>query len=217
MISGQARYAIPGTGWRHQASWAIGPLAVLGVILFAEEGPEISAAPRSVARVINQPPPREVQPSPPKVVSLLNANVETGPNATRRGDDAHVMPQEVEDELPNDGIRVRASNAARFRTWCVRLCDGFYFPVNYLTTRSRLEADDAQCRASCSSEARLYVNTVLGRTASPLADLSGKPYTELPTAFAYRMAVNPSCTCDGSRMMVTSTTLPPGVLDGRRR
>lgn len=212
MISGQLRYAISGSGWRHQASLALGPLAVLGLILFSEEGPETTHGRAAAAGVINQPPPRNLQRPPPKV-SLLNASALSSPATVK---DDHWPSAGVADELPNAGIRVRTSNAVRFRTWCVRLCDGFYYPINYLTTRGQLQVDDEKCRASCSSEARLYVNTVLARTVSPLADLSGRPYTALPTAFAYRAAMNPACSCDGSRMVVTSSTIPPRILDAPR-
>lgn len=62
---------------------------------------------------------------------------------------------------------------------------------------------------SCSSEARLFVNAVVGHATGPLMDLSGQPYTALPTAFAYRTAIDPECTCDGPRMLVTWSTLRP--------
>ncbi|WP_072395445.1 DUF2865 domain-containing protein [Hyphomicrobium sp. CS1GBMeth3] len=136
---------------------------------------------------------------------LLNPHAESV--TTVRHDEAL---GDVAEEAPSEIVAARPSKAVRFRTWCVRLCDGFYYPMNYLTTRGRLQADDDKCRASCSSEARLFVNAVVGRKAAPLMDLSGLPYTALPTAFAYRREVSSSCTCDGSQMMVTSSTLGHG-------
>lgn len=204
MNSGLWKCVLPVSGWRAQACWILGPLSVLGVVLVSE-----TAAERGTVGAVERPGHRDLLRPPPKV-TILNPSVHALGSI---GQDNEETSRDVEGEPPHETYRVRASNAARFRTWCVRLCDGYYYPINYLTTRGRLQADEERCRASCSSEARLYVNAVIGRTAAPLADLSGQPYTDLPTAFAYRAAFNPDCTCDGSRMLVTSSTAPPSGLD----
>lgn len=207
MNSGQWSCALPILGWKRQACWALGPLSVLGAVLaFAP------AVERGVVAAKKRPCHQDLQQPPPKKVTLLNPSA----HALRGvGQDDEEPSRHIEDGLPHEAYRVRASNAARFRTWCVRLCDGYYYPINYLTTRGRLQADEEKCRASCSSEARLYVNAVIGRTAAPLADLSGQPYTDLPTAFAYRAVLNSECTCEGAQMLVTSSTAPPSIFDER--
>ncbi len=202
MISRLWRGAISRPIW---TCWALGPLGLVGAVLAYEDASETRGALRERARVIDHAPIGERQPGPLEV-SLLNPSAHPSPVQ----DDE--PPAEIADSLPNKGVRVRASNAVRFRTWCVRLCDGYYYPMNYLTTRGRLEADEEKCRASCSSEMRLYVNSVAGYKASPLADLSGQPYTDLPTAFAYRAALHRDCTCEGLRMLVTNSTVPPGLI-----
>ena len=45
----------------------------------------------------------------------------------------------------------------RYRTVCVRLCDGFYFPIHYSTYGSRASQDAQKCQASCAAPAELYV------------------------------------------------------------
>src|SRR5215467_7410334 len=44
---------------------------------------------------------------------------------------------------------VTPSAVATYRTLCVRLCDGFYFPISFAVPASSLERDAERCRASC--------------------------------------------------------------------
>src|SRR5688572_4629876 len=39
----------------------------------------------------------------------------------------------------------RRSVAGTYRTWCVRSCDGYYFPVSFSTTREHLSTDQVTC------------------------------------------------------------------------
>jgi hypothetical protein len=114
----------------------------------------------------------------------------------------------------NKSFRFRPGKGVRFRTWCVRLCDGFYYPINNLTTRDRLAADEMKCQSSCSSESRLYFNTIVGYKARPLTDMQGNLYTSLPTAFAYRTKLDPSCTCGVSGMRASATVQPESASAG---
>jgi hypothetical protein len=45
-----------------------------------------------------------------------------------------------------------------YRTLCVRLCDGFYFPISYSTRRGRFAGDAKQCEQSCPAGSRLFVH-----------------------------------------------------------
>jgi hypothetical protein len=40
---------------------------------------------------------------------------------------------------------------------CVRLCDGFYFPVSFSTLGSRFPEDEAKCKDQCAAPAELFV------------------------------------------------------------
>lgn len=82
-----------------------------------------------------------------------------------------------------------------YRTLCVRLCDGFYFPVSFAVRRERFAHDDSVCRRRCGSEARLFVHRNPGEDVEDMRDLSGRPYKNLSSAFLYRTSYQPSCKC----------------------
>jgi hypothetical protein len=84
-----------------------------------------------------------------------------------------------------------------FRTLCVRLCDGFYWPVGYATQRDRLARDAKQCERSCPSRARLFLHRNPGGEVDDMVDLDGHPYRKLSTAFLYRTQYVADCTCRG--------------------
>lgn len=81
-----------------------------------------------------------------------------------------------------------------YRTVCVRLCDGYYWPISFAIDSSDLVRDGAKCEQSCSMPAKLYYAPVMGE-APELVDLNGQPYTRLGTAFQFRVSYNPSCKC----------------------
>ena len=82
-----------------------------------------------------------------------------------------------------------------FRTVCVRLCDGYYWPVSFATVRDRLAHDARQCDKSCPSRARLFMHRNPGETVEDLVDLEGRPYRKLSAAFLYRTQYVTDCTC----------------------
>ncbi len=76
------------------------------------------------------------------------------------------------------------------RAFCVRTCDGRYFPV-----RSRPGMSAAQaCQAFCpASETRLYA----GGNIDYAVARDGSRYPEMPNAYRYRKQMVDSCTCNG--------------------
>lgn len=82
-----------------------------------------------------------------------------------------------------------------YRTMCVRLCDGYYFPINYNTPSGYLHRDADSCSARCGAQARLFYYPTGGDDMSNAVDLSGSPYQSLKTAFLYRKKYDASCTC----------------------
>jgi hypothetical protein len=85
-----------------------------------------------------------------------------------------------------------------FRTLCVRLCDGFYFPISYSTGSERFDGDASQCERQCPDRARLFVYRNPGEEIEDMRDLKGLPYRSLPTAFLYRSKYVADCTCRGN-------------------
>lgn len=78
--------------------------------------------------------------------------------------------------------------------YCVRTCDGFFFPIS-LADGSETAAE-ANCQALCpASETRLYVSR--GHDMEKARTLDGKAYTSQKTAFSHRNALNETCSCTG--------------------
>jgi hypothetical protein len=81
-----------------------------------------------------------------------------------------------------------------YRTVCVRTCDGSFFPISFSTTRKNFQTDQAKCTASCG-DARLYAYRNPGSGIDEAIDISGRAYTALPMAFAFKKKVVEGCTC----------------------
>jgi hypothetical protein len=76
------------------------------------------------------------------------------------------------------------------QAYCVRTCDGRYFPISGSDNQSRA----ASCNSFCpASETKL----VYGSNIDSAATETGKPYSELPNAFRYRSEIVAGCTCNG--------------------
>src|ERR1700694_538032 len=77
------------------------------------------------------------------------------------------------------------------QAFCVRTCDGRYFPISASDSQSRA----ASCNSFCpASETRV----VYGSNIDNAATESGQPYSELPNAFRYRTELVAGCTCNGT-------------------
>jgi hypothetical protein len=76
------------------------------------------------------------------------------------------------------------------QAFCVRTCDGRYFPLTASDNASRA----ASCNSFCpASETKL----VYGSNIDSAATETGEPYSELPNAFRYRKEIVAGCTCNG--------------------
>jgi hypothetical protein len=76
------------------------------------------------------------------------------------------------------------------QAYCVRTCDGRYFPI----TSSGNQTRAASCSSFCpASETRV----VYGSNIENAVTEGGKPYSELPNAFRYRDELVAGCTCNG--------------------
>ncbi len=105
---------------------------------------------------------------------------------------------------------VRVPRRGKYRTVCVRLCDGHYFPISERTSFKALKQDEARCLARCNVPARLYVapsEKDPQSAATQLISLSGEPYSELKTAYLYRSKYVADCSC----------MAPPGSTKAKKR
>ncbi len=112
---------------------------------------------------------------------------------------AQRMPDRFARPIPLTPSQYLASRAEpdrgpKFRTVCVRTCDGYYFPVSNATTRRNFERDARSCSASCGDQGRLFYAPDSDQP-DKLVDLSGRNYTELPNAFRYRKSLISGCAC----------------------
>ncbi|MEJ1121705.1 DUF2865 domain-containing protein [Phyllobacterium sp. CCNWLW183] len=93
-----------------------------------------------------------------------------------------------------------ASVKKGYRTLCVRICDGYYFPISFSTKSKFFVRDQNACTAMCpAGNAQLYYHAVPEQESDDMISVAGKkPYSELPHAFNYRTAgvdAVPGCTC----------------------
>jgi hypothetical protein len=80
--------------------------------------------------------------------------------------------------------------AGRSAVYCVRTCDGRYFPIQRVAG-----AQPAQlCSAFCPATPTKIYN---GSSIDHAIGTDGKRYSELSTAFLYREKIVPGCTCNG--------------------
>lgn len=89
----------------------------------------------------------------------------------------------------------REARTGNYRTLCVRMCDGYYFPISEAARRSSFYDDAKICRARCGEDARLFFYAVKSEEPADMVDVSGRAYTSLPTAFLYRKQYVSGCKC----------------------
>lgn len=78
---------------------------------------------------------------------------------------------------------------------CVRLCDGYAWPISFATTQGSFASDQKTCEQSCSSPAKLYTYRNPGGEFKDMVSLEGQPYSALPSAFLYQAVYDESCKC----------------------
>ncbi len=163
-------------------------IALLGVQVLEPASPASAADGRRPAGFFDQllsifaPRPAQNQPAPGLV------------NSRHTSADAADNPM-----FPYAGGRdSKRRQSAAYRTVCVRLCDGYYWPVSEAATEARFGHDSNTCESSCAQPAKLYYAPRDQSDASELIGLDGKPYAALPNAFLYRKSLQPQCQCKPS-------------------
>lgn len=83
-----------------------------------------------------------------------------------------------------------------YTTMCVRMCDGYYFPISHRVPRGRFYRDADVCRARCDmGDARLFYHSSSGEDMKSAVDLTGRAYARLPIAFMHRKTRVAGCGC----------------------
>ncbi|MEA2794337.1 MAG: hypothetical protein QOI87_1717 [Bradyrhizobium sp.] len=91
---------------------------------------------------------------------------------------------------PQNEARSRVGYSGGGQAYCVRTCDGRYFPISASDSQSRAASCSSFCPAS-------ETKVVYGSNIDNAATENGKPYSELPNAFRYRSELVAGCTCNG--------------------
>lgn len=100
-------------------------------------------------------------------------------------------------EFSLDAANCPSPLGGRTTTVCVRLCDGYFFPIGYGSDESEYERDARLCMLRCpNQQTELFVRRG-GDT--PIAEaesaITGDAYIELANAFLYEADYNPACGC----------------------
>jgi hypothetical protein len=83
-----------------------------------------------------------------------------------------------------------SGGSGRGTVFCVRTCDGRYFPVSANNEQSRA----ATCSSLCpASDTKIFYGSSIDHATSE----GGKSYSSLPNAFKYREQLVSGCTCNG--------------------
>ncbi len=83
----------------------------------------------------------------------------------------------------------------RYRSVCVRLCDGFFYPIHYSAYGSMLAQDQQSCQSTCAAPAELYVYRNPGQEIEQAVSLNGSAYMDLPVALRFRKEYVNGCSC----------------------
>jgi hypothetical protein len=82
------------------------------------------------------------------------------------------------------------------RTVCVRLSDGYFWPISYSTLPDYVGNDMGQCKAMCPNEqVEIYYYDNPGQEPEQMRNMFNQAYTDLPTAFKYRNAIDMNASC----------------------
>lgn len=85
---------------------------------------------------------------------------------------------------------------ATYRTLCVRLCDGYYFPISFSTLPAHFQQDAEACQSKCAAPVALYYHQNPGGAVDQMVQAgTQEPYTKLKTAFRYRKEFVQGCSC----------------------
>jgi Protein of unknown function (DUF2865) len=102
-----------------------------------------------------------------------------------------------------------------YRTVCVRMCDGYYYPISYSAGPNKFPEDEKTCQASCpAAEAQLFTHRNPGEDINQAVSQGGQLYTAIPNAFRYRQAFDNACICKGGASQALRASQDPTVQAG---
>jgi hypothetical protein len=81
-------------------------------------------------------------------------------------------------------------STGRYVAYCVRLCDGRYFPMQRHGNATSIQLCNAFCPAA---KTQVFSGSAIDHATAP----NGAHYANLDNAFVYREKIVPNCTCNG--------------------
>lgn len=112
-----------------------------------------------------------------------------------------VEPPMPLDGFPEDGISAAPAEGGPHVAYCVRLCDGRYFPLPR-NTGSQSMTPDKVCSAMCpAAETKIFSGTNISRAVAN----DGKNYSSIKNAFVYREKMIDGCSCSSGASTGTAS------------
>ena len=133
-------------------------------------------------------------------------------------------PETVPDD-PSVPADPSAGIGMGYRTICVRICDGGFFPISVRTSPAFFGRDAAACEKRCpSAETQLFFGPSASADVGAFTSAAtGSPYAALAHAFAFRNRpagqAAPGCGCDAGsiRKLRTAAAAPARHVPGPER
>lgn len=98
--------------------------------------------------------------------------------------------------VPSADPRQGIGGYGSYRTVCVRLCDGYFWPISNATSAGNFSRDRETCAQSCGgAPVRLFVHPTSTEAGEDMQDMAGVSYGRLKTAFRFRTTFDESCKC----------------------
>ncbi|MGP9819285.1 DUF2865 domain-containing protein, partial [Salinarimonas sp. NSM] len=128
-----------------------------------------------------------------------------------------VAPARLSIEPPSRAAAPAPAPVPSRFSFCVRTCDGYFFPLGDLRTARDLSLHAQACAAACpAAETALFAATGSRDIADARALAGGERYVDLPRAFAHRETRVAGCGCAlpersaAERLAAGDRTLRPG-------
>jgi hypothetical protein len=133
----------------------------------------------------------------------------------------HIVWSSVDPEIKHKRKHVALASLAaqgptsQRQTVCVRLCDGYFFPIGPLSRAGDLPNHEATCSSLCpDAPTQLFVEPAGSNRIEDAVSPDGARYTALPVAFRNRATVDNTCSChrrlDQAYSLMNDSTLRKG-------
>lgn len=166
--------------------------------------------------LFSRPAPRRVAPETRRDIPEITVR----PIDTGRPGDSRARPGQAPATRSTPAPRPTAATyASGPRAFCVRACDGYFFPVGPAMSGASARAQQMTCDSLCPGAGMSVFVTGSHGDIEDARGPAGHRYATLPAAFRFRQGADRTCSCQGSvagglaRLPITHDfTLRPGDL-----